>query len=200
MRGEPPPACSQVGRAAAASSRVRFSELGARRARAAPGRGGTAHAARSCCASATRPPLSAAHAGQPLDVALDLRAGGGIELAVEPGVEHLPQSRAVHELILLRAASSRCCSRSRPRARRDMTVPTGTPTIGADLLVGELFQLAQHEHFAVVARQRRDARAQPARFGRARRARHPAIRRVRRAGDMQRPRRIPPRARAAGSP
>ncbi len=44
-------------------------------------------------------------------------------------------------------------SRSRARARRDITVPSGTCTTVGDLLVRQPFHLAQHEHFPVVGRQ-----------------------------------------------
>jgi hypothetical protein len=43
-----------------------------------------------------------------------------------------------------------------------MTVPTGTPTIAPISLVGESFELAQHDHLAVLARQSGDARMQRA--------------------------------------
>ena len=59
----------------------------------------------------------------------DLSSGRGIELVVDIRIEHLPYMRAIHELIICRDAAMRCCKSSRPRARRDITVPMGTATI-----------------------------------------------------------------------
>ena len=55
-----------------------------------------------------------------------------------------------------RPRARRCATSSVPRASRDITVPIGTPTIPAISLVGQIVDLAQHDHLAKHVRQRID--------------------------------------------
>ena len=92
-------------------------------------RPGAASAARSAVRIATRCSCSAAHAGHDREVLRHLGGRRRVELVVDVGIQHPQGERAVHRRDTLCANSIRCCSRSRPRASRDITVPMGMSTI-----------------------------------------------------------------------